>query len=384
MPILPSFRPDRLVALALCSALLVACGEDAAQGGPPQEAVTVTTGEVLEQPWSDTIQALGTVEARESIMVTAKVSETVDRVHFESGEEVEAGAVLVTLSGNQQRAALAAAEAAAVEADRLYRRQAELASQQLIASASLDTQRAIRDSARAAVREIRANLGDRSIRAPFAGRLGIRQVSPGALVQPGTEIASLDDISRVYVDFPVPEAQLSHLAEGQRLVGRSSAWPGREFEGVVSVVDARVDPVSRAVMVRGDFPNRDRALRPGMLVEIRLERPARPALVVPEIAVVQVGRETFVYRVRADDTVEQAPVQVGSRVAGRVEVVEGLEPGDRIVVDGTGKLRPGLKIEDVPRADAGAGPPSRPPGDTAADADEVVPQPQPPSGTSAD
>ncbi|NZA27595.1 efflux RND transporter periplasmic adaptor subunit [Luteimonas sp. SJ-92] len=368
--------------LGICSALLAACSDDDAQRGPPQDAVTVTTGEVREQPWSDTIQALGTVRARESIIVTAKVSETVDRVHFDSGDEVEAGAVLITLSGNQQRASLAAAEAAAVEADRLYRRQGELARQQLIASASLDTQRAIRDSARANVQEIRANLGDRSIRAPFAGRLGIRQVSPGALVQPGTEIASLDDISRVYVDFPVPEAQLANLAEGQRLVGRSSAWPGREFEGVVSVIDARVDAASRAVMVRGDFPNDDRALRPGMLVQVRLERPARPALVVPEIAVVQVGRETFVYRVRADDTVEQAPVRIGSRVSGRAEVIEGLAPGDRIVVDGTGKLRPGLKIEDVPPAAAAEQPASAESADSGAQGDEVAPRP--PSGAPTD
>lgn len=315
-----------------------------------ESAAVVTTTIVQVQPWSDTIQALGTVKAHESIMVTAKVSETVERVHFESGDEVDAGDVLVTLSGGQQRAALAAAEAAATEAERMYRRQRQLADQQLIASALLDTQRATRDSARAQVQEIRANLGDRNIRAPFRGVLGLRLVSPGSLVQPGTEIASLDDISSVYVDFPVPEAQLARLAPGQRLIGRSNAYPGREFEGRVSVVDSRIDPVTRAVTVRGEFPNPDRALRPGMLLRVVLERPARDALVVPEIAVVQVGRDTFVYRVREDDTVEQAEVEIGARVAGRAEIVTGLAAGDRIVVDGTGKLRPGLKIAEAAHA----------------------------------
>lgn len=334
-------------ALLLASLAVAACSGESPGGDRGAAAATVTSAVVAEEPWSDTIDALGTVAARESIVVTAKVSETVESVHFESGELVEAGEVLVTLSGAQQQAALEAARAAATEAERLYRRQAGLAEQQLISTAMLDTQRATRDAARARVAEIRANLGDRSIRAPFAGVLGIRRVSPGALVQPGTEIASLDDVSHVYVDFPVPEVQLAHLAVGQQLTGRSSAWPGREFAGEVSMVDSRVDPDTRAVTVRGIFPNPDRALRPGMLVRVRLDRPARRALVVPEIAVVQVGRDSFAWRMRDDQTVEQVRIQVGTRVSGRAEVVDGLEPGDRIVVDGTGKLRPGLAVVDV-------------------------------------
>src|SRR5690554_6120687 len=340
-------RPT-LPVLALASLLLAPRGGSGAPGGgPPAGDVTVTTTLVEQQPWSDTIDALGTVAARESVMVTAKVSETVDRVHFESGDLVQAGAVLVSLSGQQQQAALNAAQAAAEEAERLYLRQEQLAGQQLIATSQLDTQRATRDAARARVAEIRANLGDRSIRAPFAGVLGIRRVSPGALVQPGTEIASLDDVAEVYVDFPVPEVQLANLAEGQRLTGRSSAWPGRDFDGEVSMVDSRVDSNTRAVTVRGRFANADRALRPGMLVRIRLDRPAREALVVPEIAVVQVGRDTFAWRVRQDHTVEQVRIQIGARVAGLAEVTDGLVPGDRIVVDGTAKLRPGLEVADV-------------------------------------
>lgn len=364
MPTRRFLLPARASVLALFCAMCAACGSGSGREGdaPANDAVTVTTTIVQTQPWNDTIQALGTVKARESIVVTAKVSETVERVHFESGDEVDEGDVLVTLSGSQQRAALAAAEAAAAEADRMYERQRQLAAQQLIASASLDTQLAIRDSARAQVREIRANLSDRSIRAPFSGVLGLRLVSPGSLVQPGTEIASLDDVSRVYVDFPVPEARLAQLAPGQRLTGRSSAYPDREFEGRVATVDSRVDPATRAVVVRGDFPNPDRALRPGMLLQVVLERPARDALVVPEIAVVQVGRDTFVYRVREDDTVERAPIEVGARVAGRAEVVAGLSAGDRIVVDGTGKLRPGLAIAEAERA--------APAGATAPGADE--------------
>lgn len=348
---LPSLA-TRAVAPVLFLLALAACGsgEQAPQAGP--QAAVVTTAEIALRDWNDTIPALGTVQSRESITVTAKVSEVVDRVHFESGQEVERNTVLVTLSGNQQQAALAAAEAAAAEADRLFERQRQLAEQQLISTASLDTQSALRATARARVDEIRANLGDRLIRAPFAGVVGIRRVSPGALVQPGTEIVTLDDISSVYVDFTVPEAQLANLAVGQVLLGTSVAYPDRTFQGRVDTIDARIDPATRAVTVRGDFPNPDRVLKPGMLMQVDLQRPSRQALVVPEIAVVQVGRETFVYRVLADATVEQAPIRVGSRVAGLAEVVDGLSPGDRIVVDGTGKLRPGMRIEEATRAAA--------------------------------
>lgn len=347
----PRFLPSLPLAGALLACLLLAaCGDEGRVASGPQAApaAVVTTQVARIQPWSDTIAALGTVQARESVTLTAKVSETVERVHFESGQEVAAGAILVTLSGNQQRAALQAAEAAAREAEQQYRRGAELVQQQLISRSLLDTQQATRDAAVARVAQMRADIGDRSIRAPFAGMLGIRQVSPGSLVTPGTALATLDDISRVYVDFPVPEVQLAQLAVGQQLVGTSAAWPGETFSGVVSTIDARIDATTRAVVVRGDFPNPDRHLRPGMLVQVSLERPRREALVLPEIAVVQVGRETFVWRVRDDDTVERAIVQVGERRAGRVEVVKGVSEGERIVVDGTGKLRPGMAIAEAP------------------------------------
>jgi membrane fusion protein (multidrug efflux system) len=344
------------LACAAALFLLAACGREQAAAGPRQgeRPTAVTTGIVRLQPWSDTLQAIGTVRARESITVTAKVSETVQGVHFESGDEVARGEVLVTLSGQMQQATLREAQAAANEAERLYQRQAGLAEQQLIARAQQDTQRAQRDAARARVAQARASIGDRTVRAPFAGVLGIRQVSPGALVTPGTPIATLDDIARVFVDFPMPEAELAQVAPGQRLQGTVSAFPGRTFEGTVSIVDARVDPATRAVTVRGDFPNPERVLRPGMLMEVRLSRPERQALAIPEIAIVQVGRESFVYRVGADGKVEQAMVEVGARVAGRAEIREGLKPGDRIVVDGTGKLRPGSVVSEAGAADAAA------------------------------
>jgi membrane fusion protein (multidrug efflux system) len=361
----PARRASRAGTLLLLACALVACGgEDAAggagKGGPGggqggDRPIPVTTVRLQSQSFADTLIAIGTVKARESVTVTAKVSEIVQTVHFDSGQEVRAGAPLITLSDRQQQAALAEAQASADEAGRLLRRQSELVQQQLIARAQVDNQRAARDVAQARVAQIRAQIADRVVRAPFSGVLGLRQVSPGALVTPGTAIATLDDISRVYVDFPLPESQLSRIGTGQRVDARAVAYPEQRFEGTVQTVDARIDPATRAVQVRADLPNPQRLLRPGMLINVEIAGAERAALLLPEIAVTQVGRDSFVFRVDGKGSVEQVKVTAASRRDGKVEIVEGVAIGDRIVVDGTGKLRPGNTI-----VEAGAGKPDAP------------------------
>jgi membrane fusion protein (multidrug efflux system) len=180
--------------------------------------------------------------------------------------------------------------------------------------------------------------------------LGFRQVSPGTLVTPGTAIATLDDIRTIKLDFPVPEAFLASVAPGLSIAAKSAAWPDREFEGKVRAVDSRVDPVTRAVTVRAEIPNPDSLLRPGMLLTVQLFKPERQALIVPEIALIQVGGQSYVFRVGADATVEQVEVGTGARRRGEVEIVAGLAAGDRIVVEGTVKLRPGAAIAEAPAA----------------------------------
>lgn len=347
---LSRFAPRALL-VALPLLLLAACGDKGTQakanGNAAERPIPVTTRVVQPTAWNDTLQGLGTAKARESVTLTAKVSEIVQDVHFESGQQVKAGQVLVTLKGDAAHAALVQAEATYAEAERLYRRQKELADQQLIARSQLDTQLALRDAAAARVRQARADIGDRSVRAPFAGVLGIRQVSPGSLITANSIIATLDDVSRMYVDFQVPESELASVEPGHAVTATASAYPGQTFEGRVETIDARIDATTRAVTVRAVFPNAERRLRPGMLLDVRLFRPERQALVIPEIAVVQVGRDSFVYRVKADGSVERAPVTAGVRRDGRVEIVEGVAAGDRIVIDGTGKLRPGVKVADA-------------------------------------
>ena len=339
-------RLSRLLTILALPLVLAACSEDAADRGPPP-AATVTTTQVAERPWSDAIEALGTARANESVLITAKVTETVVRVAFEDGDVVEAGDVLVDLSGRAEVAGLAEASAGYREAQLQYQRMQQLMAQKLVSTSQVDAQRGAMDAARARLDLTRARLSDRVITAPFAGVLGFRQVSPGTLVTPGTTIASLDDIATIKLDFTVPEAFLAALAPGQAIAARSKAYPDLEFTGIVSGVDSRVDPVTRAVTVRAEIPNPDRTLRPGMLLSLQLFRPERQALVIPEIAVVQVAQDAHVYVVQADGTVKQRDVELGARRSGEVEVVKGLAAGERIVVDGTVKLRDGARIVEA-------------------------------------
>ncbi len=347
--------PTPLRVIGLLALLLSGCSADAPQGGagggaaPP---VKVVTAPVREDAWIDRIEALGTARANESVTLTAKVTETVARVAFEDGDLASEGQVLVDLTGRAEVASLEEAQANYTEALQQYRRQVELVEAGTIARSQLDTLVATRDAAKARMDAIRARLSDRVIVAPFAGLLGFRQVSPGTLVTPGTPIATLDDVSVIKLDFSVPERFLSTLAVGQDIQAKSAAWPGQAFTGRVSSVGSRVDAVTRTVTVRAEIPNPDLQLRPGMLLTVDLLLPPRPALVIPELALIQVGSQQSVFRVDAEGAVAQVPVRSGARRRGEVEIVEGLSAGERIVVEGTVKLRSGARVVE---ADSSAG-----------------------------
>ena len=338
--------PRALVVGAL-ALLLSACGRGDADAGKGQPPATVTTLQLQPVRWSDEVRALGTAKARESVTITASVTQTIASVEFESGQYAEKGQALVTLVQGQQAAGVAEAEAELRNAEQLYARSQQLAQQQLIARSDLESQRAALEVARARVATQRATVADRVIRTPFAGVLGLRLVSAGTLVTPGTPITTLDDVSLIKLDFTVPEAQLSQLAVGQSINARSEAWPAQAFAGTIASIDSRVDPVSRAITVRAEVPNPDNRLRPGMLLNVGVERAARQALAIPELALQQLGPRATVFKVVEGDTVKETPVQVGARRFGEVEIVDGLKAGDRIVVEGTVKLRDGSKIRDV-------------------------------------
>jgi membrane fusion protein (multidrug efflux system) len=214
-------------------------------------------------------------------------------------------------------------------------------------------------SAEAKRKAAEARMEDLVIRAPFAGRLGTRSVSLGAYVSPGTRITTLDDLERIRLDFSVPENLLSYLKPGQVVRARSAAFGERIFEGAVSVVDPRVDPVTRAVRLTAGFKNPDEALKPGMFMSVALEVRAKDdAVLIGEEAVVNEGLRQLVYVVM-DDKVERRVITMGQRQGGRVEVVEGLAPGETIIVRGVQRVRAGATVKprhvsDASAADAGA------------------------------
>jgi membrane fusion protein (multidrug efflux system) len=338
-----------LWSLILSILCLAACGKDhsAAKKTGGDRPVAVTTTIAQPRAFSDALPALGTAQARESVTITAKVSDVVTRLSFDSGQRVRAGQLLADMNSRAQQADVAAAEAALRDAEQQLRRGGELAQQQLLARGQYDTLRANRDAAAASVQAKRASVGDRSIRAPFAGVLGLRQVSLGALVAPGAVITTLDDDSRIKLDFTLPEVALSSLAPGQSITASSDAWPGTRFEGRIANIDSRVDPETRAIRVRAEIPNEDGKLRPGMLLRVRVQLPPRQALLLPELAVQQEAEQSSVFRVGAGAKVEQVPVKLGTRTGGQVEIASGLKPGDRIVVEGTVKLHAGARVVEA-------------------------------------
>ena len=341
-----ALRAAFLSALICCG--LLACSGPAEQATGARSAPTAVTVETLSAaPWQDRIEALGTAKASESLTLTAKVTETVVRVNFQDGDVVEAGQWLVDLSGRAEVAALEEAQAAHTEALQQYQRQADLVKQGTLSKSTLDSLVAARDAALARTNAIRARLADRVITAPFAGVLGFRQVSPGTLVSPGTAITTLDAIDTIKLDFTVPEVAMAAVAAGQQVQARSAAFPERRFSGEVKVVASRVDPVTRSVQVRAELPNPAHVLRPGMLLTVTLELPAREVLSIPEISLVQVGTSQSVFRVDANGKAERVEVRSGNRQRGRVEILSGLSAGDQVVVDGVVKLRAGTIVSII-------------------------------------
>lgn len=334
-----------LSAMSLLALLLAACSDNTpGSAGGPGAPLPVLTQSVTRTDWVDRIQALGTTRANESVTLTAKTAETVSRVNFSDGQTVAAGDVLVELTDRTEVAQLKEAQAAFVESEKQYERLRGLVKQGTVTQSQVDQQLAARDSARARTEAIRVRLSDRVVTAPFAGVLGFRMVSPGTLVQPGTVITTLDDIRIIKLDFSIPETFLAALAVGQRIEATSTAYPDQTFEGVVTSLDSRVDPISRAIMVRAEIPNAERLLKPGMLLSVEVLNRPRVSLTVPEISLSALRERAFVYRVGDDMTAHEVEVRIGARRSGEVEILDGLNEGDRVVTDGLVRMRDGARV----------------------------------------
>jgi membrane fusion protein (multidrug efflux system) len=310
----------------------------------PAAAIAVTVFEVQPQAVFDRIEALGTTLANESARITAAVTEKVVAVHFEDGQALQAGDLLVTLQQNEERAQRAGALEQLAENERELKRLQTLLQEDVVPQRDYDARLTLVNVTRQRIREIEARIGDRTIRAPFDGILGLRQVSVGALVEPGDVIATIDDLSRIKLDFNVPATYLSALHPGSVIHAYSAGWGDERFEGTVATIGTRIDPETRSVLIRAIIPNPEMRLKPGLLMTVQLLNRQRQALMIPEEALVPVQRRHYVLTVGADLVVRQKQVAIGQRQPGMVEITQGLAPGERIVVRGTTRVRPGQKV----------------------------------------
>ena len=309
--------------------------------------VPVFVYEVDNRPFVNEIEALGTLKANQNVVLMSTVTEYVTAIHFEDGQRVQRGKLLVEMDAAEELALKLEEQARSSEAQRQVDRLTRLSGQGATSQSTLDAQKLELQTSQARLQAIESQISQRRIVAPFDGVLGQRDISIGTLVQPGTLITTIDDDSVMKLDFSVPEVFISVLEAGVEIEALTHVWPGRVFLGKVASVNSRVDPVTRAISVRALIDNADRKLRPGMLMRVRLQSNPRNTLVIPEESVITRGRKQFVYTIDESGqatSVNLAPVELGVRRKGEVEILDGLKAGDRIVTHGISRVRPGTRV----------------------------------------
>lgn len=295
--------------------------------------------------FADRLEALGTLRANESVEITANVTERLLKIHFQDGQRVKRGALLAEMDTAEEEALRQEQFLVADEAARQYERVKKLAADGLAPQSQLDEKRREYLAAQARLDGIDARLRQLKLTAPFDGVLGIRTLSPGTLVKPGDVVTTLDDDTVMKLDFSVPSTYLPALTVGLKIKAVARALDNAQFDGEIASIDSRVDPVTRAIRVRALVPNPDARLRPGLLMSIDLFKNPRQALMLREEALILEGRNHYVFRVTQDNKAEKVRVQPGSRAPGWVEIIEGLSEGDRLITQGTVKVRPGSEVE---------------------------------------
>lgn len=334
--------------LLVWGVLVGVAGAGWAQGRAPEGPAPVAVEKVREMDLADRIEALGTLRATESIEVMATESERVVELGFEDGDRVERGQMLVRLQSFEEDALRNEAASTAREARAQYDRISQLAERGAASVSQLDEARRNYETANARKVALESRLARLTIVAPFDGVVGLRNISLGALVRPGDMITTLDDDSRMLLDFSVPSNFLNLVTPGTPLEAAAPGLGGKTFRGSIRSISSRIDPVTRTVQVRAELPNPDRLLKPGLLMKVDLLGNPRTALVIPEAALLPLGRSMAVYVVKTsgeDSTVERREVETGARQDGWVEILRGLENGETVVVDGGFRLSPGSAVK---------------------------------------
>jgi membrane fusion protein (multidrug efflux system) len=323
----------------------------AAAASAPQ---TVSTNVAATAEWQPYYQSTGTLRAVRGADLSAQAAGVVDQIAFDSGNEVPAGKVLLRLKPNDDYAKLQQLQAAAELADQTYKRDQEQFAAQAISQANLDTDVSTQKSAHAQVLAQEALIEEKIVRAPFAGRLGIRQVDLGQYLTAGTAIVTLQALDPILIDFYLPQQALSQLKNGQPVSALIDTFPGQTFTGTVESINSKVDAASRNVQVRASFHNADRRMVPGMFASVRIEYGDKHSPVtLPQTAVTYNPYGDTVYVVEqhgVDDKghprleVQQRFVKLGPTRGDQIAVESGVKPGETIVTAGQIKLRNGVPV----------------------------------------
>ncbi|WP_231745363.1 MULTISPECIES: efflux RND transporter periplasmic adaptor subunit [Microbulbifer] len=306
---------------------------------------TVTSASVEQQTWSTRLSAVGSLRAVNGVEVTTQAEGVVSNIYFKSGETVEAGALLVELTAEPERAQLKVLEAELQLARRDYDRIKKLHGRGVTTDAELDDALSTLEQVLASIEVQRATVAERRVKAPFSGQLGIRQVDLGENISPGDPVVSLQQLSPIYADFSLPEQHFAQLQVGQTISLRTGAYPERRFAGQVTAIDPRIDNESRNFLVQATLPNDGQELRPGMYADVTLELAAeRSVLVVPRTAIrfAPYGNSVFVLQEATEGegyVANRRVVQTGEERGDLVEILKGVEAGQQVATSGLLKLR---------------------------------------------
>jgi len=315
---------------------------------------TVTAIKAEYQPWQPQLRAVGSLRAVRGVDVTCEISGLVRSLHFKSGDEAKEGQLLVELNADADKAQLESLKAAADLAQTTYERDKKQFEVQAVSQATLDAEAADLKSKRAQVDQQQALVDKKTITAPFAGKLGISTVNPGQYLNPGDKIVTLQSLDSLYVDFYLPQQELSHMAIGQEVIVNTDTYPGRTFSGRITTIDPKVDPETRNFQAEALISNSRRALLPGMFASIEVQSgEVQRYLTLPQTTVTYnpYGDTIFIVEEGAKGpgnkpllTVKQSFITVGEKRGDQVAILTGLKEGEMVVTSGQLKLRNGSPV----------------------------------------
>lgn len=315
----------------------------------PHPAATISTYKAHKDQWALSLNAVGTVNAINGVDVTTQVGGEVDSIQFQSGDRVKKGDVLVTLEAGSAKAQLRALQASAKLAELQFNRYQRLYKQGNVSKSELDNYRAQRDQAVAQAQAQQEQVGYKTVRAPFDGVLGIRKVDLGEYLQPGTPVVSLDQLSPIYVNFSLPEQDLSQVHKGLKVHTTLDAYPNQTFDGTISAIEPGVDKTTRNFTAQATFANDDNKLRPGMFAQVDIQLPqSSDVVVVPRTAISYAPYGDTVYVVedgpkgkdgKAQKIVKKRFVKLGMQRGDLIAVLKGVKPGETVATSGLLKLQ---------------------------------------------